>query len=185
MQHDRPERLLALGERVPVLEGSGHFVADNATVIGDVRLGHASSVWFNAVIRGDNDRIDIGRESNVQDGAILHTDPGLPLSIGDRVTIGHRAMLHGCAIGDGSLVGIGATVLNRARIGCHCLLGAHALVTEGKAFPDGVLIIGSPARVARELTTEEIGALAASARTYVDNARRFLEQLRKEQPRTT
>lgn len=170
--------ILALGEREPVLEGSDHFIADNATVIGEVRLGHASSVWFNAVLRGDNDLIGIGQESNVQDGAILHTDPGLPLVIGARVTIGHRAMLHGCSVGDASLVGIGATVLNRARIGRHCLVGAHALVTEGKEFPDGVLITGAPARISRELKPEEIAQLEASAQIYVDNARRFREQLR-------
>ena len=169
----------AFGGHDPVLEGSGHFIAGNATVVGRVRLGDASSVWFNAVLRGDNDLIDIGRNSNVQDGAILHTDPGLPLTVGAGVTIGHKAMLHGCTIGDGTLVGIGATVLNRARIGARCLLGAHALVTEGREFPDGVLIIGAPARIARELTAKEIEILAASAQTYVDNARRFREQLQR------
>lgn len=160
----------------PVLEGSNHYIAANATVIGDVRLGDASSVWFHAVVRGDNDRITIGERSNVQDAAILHTDPGLPLVVGNGVTIGHRATLHGCRVGDGTLIGIGATVLNGARIGAGSLLGAHALVTEGKEFPDGVLIIGSPARVARDLTPEEIEGLSASARIYVDNARRFRSQ---------
>jgi carbonic anhydrase/acetyltransferase-like protein (isoleucine patch superfamily) len=171
--------IAALGEHEPVLEGSDHFVADNATVIGNVRLGHASSIWFNAVLRGDNHLIAVGPESNVQDGAILHTDPGLPLVVGARVTIGHKAMLHGCTIGDGALVGIGATILNRARIGANCLLGAHALVTEGKEFPDGVLILGAPARVARELSAGEIEQLKYSARIYVENARRFRDQATK------
>jgi carbonic anhydrase/acetyltransferase-like protein (isoleucine patch superfamily) len=173
--------IAVLGDDEPVLEGGGHFIAGNATVIGRVRLGDASSVWFNAVLRGDNDLVDVGRMSNVQDGAILHTDPGLPLTVGAGVTIGHKAMLHGCTIGDGSLVGIGATVLNRARIGAHCLLGAHALVTEGKEFPDGVLIIGAPARIARELTAEEIEGLDASAPIYVDTARRARSSLRTQQ----
>jgi carbonic anhydrase/acetyltransferase-like protein (isoleucine patch superfamily) len=168
--------ILALGGHDPVLEGGGHFIADNATVIGRVRLGDASSVGFNAVSRGDNDLIEVGRQSNVQDGAILHTDPGIPLAVGARVTIGHRAMLHGCTFGDGTLIGIGSPVLNGARIGARCLLGAHALVTEGKEFPDGVLIIGAPARVARDLTAEEIERIEASAQIYVDNARRFVAE---------
>ena len=168
--------IAALGKHEPVLEGCDHFVAENATVIGNVRLGHASSVWFNAVLRGDNYLIEVGAESNVQDGAILHTDPGLPLVVGSQVTIGHKAMLHGCMIGDGTLVGIGATILNRSRIGANCLLGAHALVTEGKEFPDGVLILGAPARIARELSAEEIEQLKCSAQIYVENARRFRAQ---------
>lgn len=167
--------ICALGDDRPVLEGGDHFVADNAIVIGSVHLGHASSVWFNAVIRGDNDRIDIGERSNIQDGAILHADPGWRLAIGSRVTIGHRAMLHGCVVGDNCLVGIGATILNGARIGDNCLVGAHALVTEGSEFPEGVLILDAPARIARELTDDEMKELQLTAQVYVDNARRYRE----------
>lgn len=169
--------ILALGDRRPVFEGSDHYVADNATVLGSVRLGNGCSVWFNAVVRGDNDEITIGDFSNVQDGAVLHTDPGLPLTIGPGVTVGHQAMLHGCTVGANTLIGIGATILNGARIGANCLIGAQALVTEGKEFPDGVLILGAPARIARELSSDEIDRLQTSAQTYVDNARRFRDQL--------
>jgi carbonic anhydrase/acetyltransferase-like protein (isoleucine patch superfamily) len=163
----------ALGERRPVLEGGGHFVAPNATVIGSVALGDAASVWFNAVLRGDNDWLRIGARSNVQDGAILHTDPGLELVVGDGVTIGHRVMLHGCTVGDNALIGIGSTVLNGARIAANSIVGAHALVTEGKEFPGGTLILGAPARVARELSDDEIAMISKSADIYVDNAKRF------------
>lgn len=169
--------IFALGDRSPILEGDNHFIADNATVIGSVRLGAGSSVWFNAVVRGDNDWIEIGACSNVQDGAILHADPGQPTTIGEGVTIGHNALLHGCTIGNNSLVGIGSSVLNNARIGSNCLVGAHALVTEGKEFPDGVLILGTPAKVVRELQASEIDRLRWSAQVYVDNARRYREQL--------
>ena len=162
-----------LGERHPVFEGEGHFVADNATIVGSVRLGDRSSVWFNCVLRGDNDWLEIGARSNIQDGCVLHTDPGLPLVIGDGVTVGHTAVLHGCRIGDNSLVGIGATVLNGASIGSNCIVGAHALVTENKTFPDGTLIMGSPARAVRELSDEEIGRIRESAATYVANANRY------------
>lgn len=165
--------MYALGERRPVLEGDGHFVAPNATVIGSVALGDAASVWFNAVLRGDNDWLRIGTRSNVQDGSVLHTDPGLELVIGDGVTIGHRVMLHGCTVGDNALIGIGSTVLNRARIGANSIVGAHALVTEGKEFPAGSLILGAPARVSRELTDDEIAMISKSADIYVENARRF------------
>lgn len=167
----------ALGDDVPEFEGGRHFVADNATIIGKVRLLDEASVWFNAVLRGDNEWIVIGRRSNVQDGSVLHTDPGFELTIGDGVTIGHKAMLHGCLVGSGSLIGIGSTLLNGCRIGENSIVGAQALVTEGKHFPDGVLIIGAPARVARELTDEEIAGIRASAGHYVDNARRYLETL--------
>lgn len=162
-----------LGERVPVLEGEGHFVAGSADVIGHVRLQDKSSVWFNAVIRGDNECITIGPESNVQDGAVLHTDPGCPLTIGRGVTVGHQVVLHGCTIGDNSLIGIGSVILNGASIGKNCVVGAQALVTEGKEFPDGSLILGSPAKVARSLEAAEIEKLALSAAIYVKNAARF------------
>ena len=165
-----------LGEKHPQLAASA-WMADSAQVIGDVRLGPDVSIWFNTVLRGDNDPITIGAGSNIQDGSILHTDDGVPLTIGKNVTVGHQVMLHGCTIGDESLIGIGAVVLNGAVIGKHCLVGAGALVTEGKTFPDGSLIIGSPARVVRQLTPEQIDALRRSAQHYTENARRYQEQL--------
>ena len=169
--------IYALGGRRPVLEGDGHFVAASAAIIGAVRLGNSASVWFNCVLRGDNDWIEIGERSNVQDGAVLHTDPGLKLTVGTGVTVGHRATLHGCTIGDHSLIGIGSTVLNGARIGANCLVGAHALVTEDRRFPDGALILGVPARVARQLDAAEIDSIRQSADSYVANARRFATDL--------
>ncbi|MDJ0905047.1 MAG: gamma carbonic anhydrase family protein [Woeseiaceae bacterium] len=171
--------IYALGDRSPELVGEGHFVAPNATVIGLVRLLPEASVWFNCVLRGDNELIEVGSGSNVQDGCVLHTDPGFPLTIGAGVTVGHKVMLHGCAIGDHSLVGIGSTILNGATIGRNCLVGAHSLVTEGKSFPDGSLILGSPARVLRALSDEEIAAMKESARHYVANAARFASSLRE------
>ena len=167
----------ALGDREPVLEGSGHFIAENATVVGSVRLRDRSSVWFNSVLRGDNDWLEIGERSNIQDACVLHTDPGIPLIIGNGVTVGHMAMLHGCTVGSNSLIGIGSTVLNGASIGSNCIVGAHALILENKAFPDGSLILGSPARVVRELEPQEIEKIAASAEIYVSNARRFSDEL--------
>lgn len=155
------------------------FVADNATVIGDVNLGADSSVWFGTVIRGDTATITVGAGSNVQDGTVLHADHGFPLTIGERVTIGHKAMVHGCTIGDESLIGIGAVVLNGAKIGKNCLVGAGALVTEGKEFPDGSMIIGSPAKAVRQLTPEQIEGLRKSAQTYINNGRRYKAGLKK------
>lgn len=167
-----------LGDKKPQLPASGEYwIAPNAIVLGDVILKKNASVWFGAVLRGDNDPITVGQNSNVQDGAVLHSDPGLPLTIGDRVTIGHLAMVHSCTIGEGSLIGIGAVVLGRSRIGRHCLVGAGALVPEGKDFPDGTLILGSPARVARPLNEGEIAALEASADHYVANWRRYAAEL--------
>jgi carbonic anhydrase/acetyltransferase-like protein (isoleucine patch superfamily) len=160
-----------LGDDRPEIDPSA-WVADSAELIGRVRLAADASVWYGAVLRGDNDCIAIGRASNVQDGSVLHTDHGLPLQVGEQVTIGHRVVLHGCHIGDGTLVGIGAVVLNGARIGRHSLVGAGALVTEGKTFPDGVLIVGSPARVLRPLEPEQIARLQASALHYVQQQRR-------------
>lgn len=165
-----------LGEQQPHLD-QDTWVAPSAQVIGRVHLEVGCSVWFGAVIRADNEPMHIGAGSNVQDGAVLHSDPGFPLHIGANVTVGHQAMLHGCTVGDGSLVGIGAVVLNGARIGKHCLVAAGALVTEGKSFPDGSLIVGSPAVVKRELSPEQIGALQESARHYRENARRYAETL--------
>jgi len=167
----------ALGDRVPVVQGSGHFIAENATIIGCVRLMDQSSVWFNSVLRGDNDWLEIGERSNIQDGCILHTDPGVPLVVGNGVTVGHRVMLHGSQIGDNALIGIGSTLLNGSSIGKNSIVGAHSLVTEGKEFPEGSLILGSPARVARELSSEEIAHIAWSADIYVQNAQRFNTEL--------
>ncbi|MCX2781592.1 gamma carbonic anhydrase family protein [Microbulbifer thermotolerans] len=169
--------LYKLGDKEPQLEGEGHYVAPGAQVVGNVRmLGH-SSVWFNAVVRGDSDPITIGAYSNVQDGAVLHTDPGLPLTIGNGVTIGHKAMLHGCSVGDYSLVGINAVVLNGARIGKCCIIGANALVTENTEIPDYSLVLGSPGKVVRSLDESTFELLKASSDHYVANGKRFAEQL--------
>jgi carbonic anhydrase/acetyltransferase-like protein (isoleucine patch superfamily) len=167
-----------LGDDTPDLQ-PGVWVAESAEVTGKVTLGEGASVWYGAVLRGDNDRITIGRHSNVQDGSVLHTDHGTPLTIGDNVTVGHQVVLHGCSIGDGSLIGIQSVVLNGAKIGKNCLVGAGALVTEGKEFPDGVLIVGSPAKVVRELTAEQISRLQASATHYVAQAQRHATQRRR------
>ena len=150
-----------------------YWVAPNANLIGKVELKNEASVWFNVVARGDNELISIGERSNVQDGSVMHTDMGFPLTIGDDVTIGHMAMLHGCTIGHTTLIGIGATVLNGARIGNNSLVGAHALVTEGKEFPDNSLIVGTPARVVRTLGDDDIAMLKASAEHYVQNWKRY------------
>lgn len=155
------------------------WVAENAQVVGQVTLAEDSSVWFGTVIRGDTDTISIGRGSNIQDGSVLHADRGQPLSVGENVTVGHQVMLHGCTIGDESLIGIGAVVLNGARIGRNCLVGAGALVTEGKEFPDGSMILGSPAKVVRTLSPEQIEGLRRSAKHYIENARRFKTGLRR------
>ncbi len=168
--------IYSLQDRVPVLEGDGQFIADDASIIGSVRLKTNVSIWFNAVLRGDNDWIEIGERSNIQDGSVLHTDPGIPLIVGENVTVGHMVMLHGCTIGDGSLIGIGSTVLNNARIGRNSIVGAHALITEGKQYPDGVLLLGSPAKIVRELQPMEHEMLKAAAQIYVDNGRRFREK---------
>ena len=150
-----------------------YFVADNAVVLGNVLLKANASVWFNAVLRGDADLITVGENSNVQDGSVLHTDPGYPLLIGSNVTIGHKVMLHGCEIGDNSLIGINAVVLNGAKIGRNCLIGANALITEGKEIPDNSMVMGSPGKVVRELSEAQIAGLTMSAKHYVENGRRF------------
>lgn len=155
------------------------WIADSAQVMGDVQLGADASVWFGTVVRGDTAHITIGEGTNVQDASVLHADEGMPLTIGRHVTVGHQVMLHGCTIGNESLIGIGAIVLNGAKIGKNCLVGAGALVTEGKEFPDGSMIIGSPARVVRQLTPEQIEGLRRSAQHYIHNARRFRAGLRK------
>lgn len=173
--------IYSLGERRPQLDGD-NYVADNATLIGSVHLKRGASVWFNAVLRGDNDDLIIGENSNVQDGSVLHTDPGFKLSIGANCTIGHLVMLHGCSVGDGSLIGIGSVVLNGAQIGRNSIVGANSLVTENKSFPDSSLIMGSPAKVVRELTPEEAARAARSAQGYVLNAQRFARSLQPFTP---
>ena len=153
------------------------WVAPNATLIGKVRLQAGANVWFNAVLRGDNELIDIGENSNVQDGTVMHTDMGSPLTIGKGVTIGHNAMLHGCTVDDFSLIGINAVILNGAKIGKHCIIGANALIPEGKEIPDGSLVMGSPGKVVRELTDAQKKLLEASAAHYVHNAQRYARDL--------
>lgn len=155
------------------------WVADSAQVMGNVELAEDSSVWFGAVVRGDTEVIRIGRGSNIQDGSVLHADIGKPLTVGENVTVGHQVMLHGCTIGDNALIGIGAVVLNGAKIGKGCIVGAGSLVTEGKEFPDGSMIMGSPAKVVRELTEPQQAALKMSAVHYIENARRFQRGLKK------
>lgn len=155
------------------------WVADSAQVMGNVELAEGASVWFGAVLRGDTETIRIGRRSNIQDMSVVHADVGMPVTVGDDVTVGHKVMLHGCTIGDGSLIGIGAVVLNGAKIGKGCLVGAGALVTEGKEFADGSMILGSPARVIRQLTPEQLEGLRQSALHYVENAERFRASLNK------
>jgi carbonic anhydrase/acetyltransferase-like protein (isoleucine patch superfamily) len=159
--------------------GAGAWVAESADVMGAVELGEHASVWFGAVIRGDTAHIKIGKNSNVQDGSVLHADDGVPLVIGADVTIGHQVMLHGCTIGDGSLIGIQAVVLNNAKIGKGCIVGAGSLVTEGKEFPDYSMIIGSPAKVVRQLDAATVEKLRMSAQHYVMNKDRFAKGLKK------
>ncbi len=165
--------LYALGDCIPELRGDSHFIAPSASVIGTVTLENNVSVWFSAVIRGDVEPIHIGANSNVQDGAVLHTDPGAPLRIGNNVTVGHKAMLHGCTVGDGSLIGINSVILNHAVIGKNCLIGANALVTEGKVIPDNSLVVGSPGKVIRTLNYDAISAMHANSARYVENLRRY------------
>lgn len=150
-----------------------YWVADSATVLGSVLLKHNASVWFGAVIRGDRESIVVGENSNVQDLAVLHTDPGFPMHIGNHVTIGHKAMLHGCTVGNHSLIGINAVILNGARIGAHCLIGANTLIPEGKEIPDGSLVMGSPGKVVRTLTPEQTAHLTKLAENYVANFKRY------------
>jgi carbonic anhydrase/acetyltransferase-like protein (isoleucine patch superfamily) len=159
--------------------GEGAWVADTATVIGDVELGANASVWFGAVVRGDTDHIHIGADTNIQDGSVLHADAGKPLTIGDGVTVGHQVMLHGCTIADGALVGNQAVVLNGARIGRNCIVGAGSVVTENKEFPDNSLIIGSPARVVKTLDAPAAEMMKRNAEHYVHNAVRFAKGLKK------
>ena len=165
-----------LGDLTPQIDESA-WVAPSASVVGNVNLAAQSSVWFGAVLRGDNEPINIGARSNIQDNSVLHTDPGAPLNIGEGVIVGHRVMLHGCTIGDNSLIGIGATVLNHVKIGKNCLIGAHALITEGKEIPDNSMVIGAPGKVIRTLTESQIAMLRLNAEIYVKNAERFAQDL--------
>jgi carbonic anhydrase/acetyltransferase-like protein (isoleucine patch superfamily) len=163
-----------LGDRLPTYPADGEYwIAPNAVVAGNVILKKNASIWFGAVLRGDNEPIIVGENSNIQDNSVCHTDMGSPLTIGDNVTVGHMVMLHGCTIGDGALIGIGAVVLNGAKIGKNCLVGAGALVTEGKEFPDGVMILGAPAKVVRELAPEHAQRMGMGAMSYVRNWQRF------------
>ena len=174
--------LYALDGIAPQLPEDGAcWVAPDAVLIGKVKLERNASVWFGAVLRGDNEWITVGEGSNVQDGAVLHTDPGLVLTIGRNCTIGHKAILHGCTIGDNTLVGMGATILNGARIGRNCLIGASALVTEGKIIPDNSLVIGAPAKVVRELDAEAVAGLSKAAASYVRNWQRYAKGLKPVQ----
>ncbi|GAA4128749.1 gamma carbonic anhydrase family protein [Aminobacter aganoensis] len=172
-----------LGERMPSLPADGNcYVAPGAAVIGDVRLASGTSIWFNAVLRGDNEPITIGKGSNVQDGCVIHTDPGYPVEIGEDVTIGHNAIIHGCSIGNGSLVGMGATVLNGARIGERCLVGANSLVREGMVVPDGSLVIGVPAKIVRQLDAEAAAKLSQGAVRYRSKAETYPLELEAIDP---
>lgn len=167
-----------LGDVRPRIDESA-YVVDSATVIGDVTLKANASLWFGVTLRGDTEPIVIGENSNIQEGTVLHTDKGYPLTVGDNVTVGHQAMLHGCTIGDGSLIGIQAVVLNGAKIGRNCLVGAGALVTEGKEFPDNSLIIGSPAKAVRTLTEEQVAGLMKAADIYVQRAKNYRQNLKR------
>jgi len=172
--------LYALDGVAPEVPADGsYWVAPNAVLIGRVRLLKNASVWFGAVLRGDNDWITVGENSNVQDLSVIHTDPGQPVTIGANVTVGHRVILHSTSVGDGSLIGMGSTLLNRSRIGKNCLVGANSLVTEGKEFTDGSMIIGAPARVARALGENELAMLKMSSAGYVHNHRRFRAGLKQ------
>lgn len=170
--------LYQLGSTAPTLESDNVFVADNAAVMGKVRLKAGSSVWFNTVIRGDCDDIVVGANTNIQDMSVLHTDRGIKLTVGDNVTVGHKVMLHGCTVGDNSLIGINSVVLNRSKIGKNSILGANSLLAEGKEIPEGVLAMGTPAKVIRDLTPQEIQFITLTAQHYVSNAETFMRDLK-------
>jgi len=171
----------SLDDKQVRLEGEDHFIAPNAAVIGDVTLHDRASVWFSCVLRGDVERIEVGAGSNIQDGTVIHADPGFPTVVGRNVTVGHNAMLHGCTVGDGSLVGIGAIVLNGATVGKNCLIGANALVTEGMDIPDGSLVLGAPAKIRKQLGEDEQKMLQLNAEHYVNNAANFITGLREQE----
>jgi carbonic anhydrase/acetyltransferase-like protein (isoleucine patch superfamily) len=171
--------IFAIGERRVALRGEHHYVAHDATLVGDIILENNVSVWFKVVIRAENDRITIGEASNIQDGSVLHVDPGYPLALGRMVTVGHKVMLHGCSVGDGSLIGINSVVMNGASIGRGTLVGANTLIAEGKEIPDGVLVLGSPARIVRELKQDEKDYLLSIARGYVERSRFYKANLKQ------
>jgi carbonic anhydrase/acetyltransferase-like protein (isoleucine patch superfamily) len=171
--------LYSLGERRVRLLGEHHYVAHDATLVGDITLHDNANVWFKVVIRAENDRIVIGEECNIQDASVLHVDPGFPMTLEPRVSIGHKVMLHGCSIGEGTLIGINSVVLNGARIGRGSLIGANTLITEGKEIPDGVLVMGSPGKVVRELKPEERTRLLGIASGYVERSRLYKKELRE------
>jgi carbonic anhydrase/acetyltransferase-like protein (isoleucine patch superfamily) len=170
----------SLGERRVEVQGTDWYIADSASVIGSVLIEDKASIWFNVVVRGDNDQITIGAGSNIQDSSMLHTDAGVKLTLGRNVSVGHLVMLHGCSIGDGSLIGINSVILNHALIGKHCLIGAGSLIPEGKIIPDGVLAMGAPAKVVRDLSQAEIDNLQNIADGYVRRAKLFKQQLRPQ-----
>jgi carbonic anhydrase/acetyltransferase-like protein (isoleucine patch superfamily) len=171
--------LYKIDDIAPALpQGNEYWVAPNATLIGRVRLLRNASVWFGAVLRGDNDWIVVGENSNVQDNSVIHSDPGQPVTIGSNVTVGHKVILHSTTVGDYSLIGMGSTLLNRSRIGHNCIVGANTLIAEGKEFPDNSLIVGSPGRVVRQLTEQQVAMLKISAEVYVQNYKRFRDSLK-------
>jgi len=169
--------MYSLGKRKIQFEGQPAFIAGNASLIGSVVIHENASVWFNVVIRADNDKIIIGENTNIQDGSVLHTDANFPLHIGKNVTVGHKVMLHGCTIGDNTLIGINAVVLNGAKIGKNCLIGANALVPENMVVPDGSMVIGCPGKVKRNLSEQEIKMLELSAMHYVQNGKNYSKEL--------
>ena len=171
--------LFSLGERRPKLLGSHHYVAHDATLVGDITLHDNVNVWFKVVIRAENDRIIIGEGCNVQDASVLHVDPGYPMQLGRRVSIGHKVMLHGCTIGDGTLIGINSVIMNGAKIGKSSLIGANSLIAEGKEIPEGVLVLGSPGKIVRELKQEEKDYLLTVAAGYVTRARFYAANLKE------
>jgi carbonic anhydrase/acetyltransferase-like protein (isoleucine patch superfamily) len=171
--------LYSIGERRVVLRGAHHYIAPDASLIGSVTLENEANVWFNVVIRADNDQVTIGEQSNVQDGSVLHVDPGYPMTLGRRVTIGHKVMLHGCTVGDGALIGINSVVMNGAKIGKSSLIGANTLIAEGKEIPEGVLVLGSPGKIVRELKPEEKDFLLKIAAGYVERSRFFSANLKQ------
>ena len=171
--------LFSIGERRVQLRGEHHYVAYDATLVGDITLEAEVSVWFKVVIRAENDSVTIGEGSNIQDGSVLHVDPGFPMRLAPRVTIGHKVMLHGCTIGEGTLVGINSVVMNGARIGRNSLVGANSLIAEGKEIPEGVLVLGSPGKVVRDLKQAEKDYLLSIAQGYIDRSRFYKENLKQ------
>lgn len=172
--------LYSIGDKRVELRGAHHYIAHDATLVGAITLEADANIWFKVVIRAENDVVRIGEATNVQDGSVLHVDPGYPLTLGNRVTIGHKVMLHGCTVGEGSLVGINSVVMNGARIGRGSLIGANTLIPEGKEIPDGVLVLGSPGKVVRELKPEERARLLEIAAGYVERSRRYRTEFREQ-----